>query len=844
MDEEKRYVTCTTAGPLFVYVKNGRIIRSEPFHFEDEGVKPWRVEKNGRVYEPPRKTPLLYWGHTVRRWVYSENRTKYPLKRVDWDPKGERHPENRGKSSYVRISWDEAIELVSVELKRVRTEYGPEAVLTAFSAHPEWGSLHYFFSDHLRFWNILGSTNREITPISWEGWVAGAAFMYGYFAQQGILPAPNVLQDIINDSELVVMWGTDLITHNVYHGIDTPRAIQFWKDLGKEIVLIDPWYNDTGAKYADKWLPIIPGTDAALAAAIAYEWIVNATFDKDYIDTHTIGFDEEHLPEGAPAGSSFKNYILGVADGVPKTPKWAEEITGIPSRVTKELARNWASKPTSLISMYSGACRRAYAHEWTRFMVTLQAMQGLGKPGVNLVGGALNLAGPYDERQVGPPGYADGGMNAVAEKYYENPVKQVLTELMLEKGIKNPPVKWRGGTFFMFSPEFFEMEHEYPMPGHSEVHMIWERGTSNVCTPDYNKNIRVYQDPKIETVVVQAPWFDRDAHFADIVLPVTTVFERQDLTEPGRAGVYVPPALINMRSAIFSQKAIEPVGESKTDMEIYTEIAEQLGIKEEFTEGNTEEDWLKKLYDRCSIPMPYEEFKEKGYYIWPFLDDYQAVKQMELFYKDPQNNPLETPSGKIEIFSQWLFKMYGADNPEIPPVPHYIPEWEGRSTKELTSKYPFQLLTTHPKYRFHGKYNDVDWMRELYKVRAADGYEYEPVWVNAIDAQKLNLKDGDVVRAFNDRGQILGGIKVTQRLPQGVVWVAYGSWMDLLEPKDGAIDRAGNSNFLTPSRGMSEHYIGWACNSALINLEKVNLEELAQKYPEGWNGKYSSWVRG
>lgn len=840
-NKTKRTVTCTTAGPMFVHVKDGRIIRTEPLKFQDDEYKPWEVKVNGKTYHPPQKTPLLQWGLTAKKWMYSENRVGYPQKRVDWDPKGDRHPENRGKSGYVRISWNEALDILAGEINRVRNSYGPSAILTAFSAHPEWGSLHYFFSDHLRFWNILGCTVREITPVSWEGWVAGAAFMYGYYAQQGVIPAPDTLQDTSEDSEMIILWGTDLITHNVYHGIDTPHIFQYWKELGKKIILIDPYYNDTGMAYADKWIPIIPGTDAALAAAIAYVWITEKTYDQAYLDTHAIGFDEEHLPAGAPPGSSFMNYILGISDGIPKTPQWAAEITSVPSRVIYALAREWAAKPTALFAMYSGACRRAYAHEWTRFMVTLQTMQGFGKPGVNLVGGILSLSGPYDNRQVGPPGYADGGMNAVANRFYENPVPQILTELLIEKGISNPPVKWRGGKFFMGYPQAFAEEHEYPMPGQSEVHMIWERGSSNVCTPDYNKNLRVYQNPKIETVVVQAPWFDRDCHFADIILPASTVFEKNDLSEPGRAGVYVPPALINMRCAVYHQKSVEPLGESKSDIEIYTALAERLGIKEQFNEGNSEEDWLKKLYTKSNVPMSYDDLKEKGYYVWPALPDYKPCKQMELFYEDPQNHPLETPSGKIEIFSQTLFNMYGADNPEIPPVPHYIPEWEGRYSHPLLEKYPFQLTTIHPKYRFHGKYNDVTWLRELYKVKGPDGYEYEPIVMHPQDASRKGFKEGDVVRVFNDRGQILCGVVISNRLVPGVVWVAYGSWPDLLEPKPGSLDRGGNSNFLTSSRGMSEHYIGWACNSALVDVEKADLEALATQHPEGWAGKYRTW---
>ncbi len=407
--EEKRFTSCTSAGPVFVYVREGKIIRSVPMSFKEQEVKPWTIKVKGKVYTPPSKYPLLYWGNAIKKWVYSTNRTSYPLKRIDWDPKGERNPQNRGKSGYVRISWNEALDILTGEIERIRATYGVSAILAGHAPHPQWGSLHYFHSDFMRFWNIVGCTMHWSTPASWEGWISGAAFVYGYIAKMGILPSPDTLQDISENSEQIILWSADPITHNHNRGIDTPRPFLFWKDLGKKVILIEPYFNDTGASFADKWIPIIPGTDAALAAAIAYLWIIKGTYDQEYVDTHTIGFDEAHLPQGAPSGTSFKNYILGGSDGILKTPEWAEQITGIPSRIIKELAKFWASKPTALFAMFGGACRRAYAHEWTRFMVILQAMQGIGKPGVCLIGSCLNLCGPYDKRQIGPPGYAGRG---------------------------------------------------------------------------------------------------------------------------------------------------------------------------------------------------------------------------------------------------------------------------------------------------------------------------------------------------------------------------------------------------------------------------------------------------
>jgi len=847
---EKRYTNCTTAGPTFVTVKDGKMIRCEPMHFTEEEYRPWKIEVNGKTYTPPPKWPLLCWGHTARKWVY-ENRVEYPQKRVDWDPNGKRNPENRGISGYQRITWEEGFDILTNEINRIKETYGPESILTGFSAHPEWGSLHYFFSDALRFFGLLGTTHREVTPISWEGWFSGASFIWGHFTDQGCMPAEDTLQDVSEDSELIVLWGADPITKNIYTGWDTPRPLRFWKELGKKIILIEPYGNDTGMAYADKWIPIIPGTDAAMAAAIAHVWITEGTYDQAYLDTHSIGFDEEHLPEGAPAGSSWKSYIVGLFDGIAKTPEWAEKITGVPSRVSKALASEWGSKPTALWAMWGGASRRAYAHEWARMLVVLQAMQGLGKPGVNIISTIMSLCGPYDKRQVGLPGYADAGIRnpQICKIPYNhlmaNPTEKILCCRLLEEAINNPPVTWKGGRLLNRNKDNFYKEYTYPAEGAPEIHMMWNRGSTSFNPPNYSREFRVYQHPKIETVVIQAPWFDRECRYADLVLPTTTNFEREDLTEPGKAGMFIAPSTINIRTQVYHQKCIDPIGESKTDLEIFCELAKRLEILDQYMEGNTEEDLRKKLYKESNIPMTYEEFKSKGYYAFPALPDYKPNKQLKAFYEDPEAHPLGTPSGKLEIFSQWIFEEEGGDNPECRPVPHYIPEWEGRYTEELTSKYPLQLLTNHPKWRFHGKFDQVSWLRELYKIKGPDGYEYEPMYMHPADASDRGLKDGDIVRAFNDRGQILCGISTTQRLIRGVVRCDYGSWRDPLNPdsEGSIIDRGGDANNLTSHRPMSNHHIGIAPGSTLVEVEKADLETLAEEYPEGWAGKYATWKK-
>lgn len=827
-----------------VSVAEGRMIRVEPMQFDPADVDSWQCDVNGKTYKPPLTHPLLPWGMIGKQMAYSENRVKYPMKRVDWDPAGERNTQNRGISGYERISWDEAFDIIVSEMQRIIDTYGNSALAEFYSAHPEWGSLHYFFSDWVRFWDMIGSTHIDFTPNSWEGWAAGASLMWGHWASQGIPPAQDTLFDVSENDDLIVLWGNDPMFHNLYGGVDQARLWRWWKELGKEVVLIEPLYNEAGLAAADKWIPIYPGTDGAMACAIAYVWITEGTYDSDYLDTHTIGFDEEHLPDGVPAGLSFKTYILGEAkDGVAKTPEWAEEKCGVPARVIRKLAREWAAKPTSFWVFCGGSCRREFGEEFPRLAATLGMMQGMGKPGSNMIGPFLSLCGPYDKvNQIGPFGYADGGMNAVCDHYQLNSVPQHLTFQKLLDCVEQGSYEWYGGDLFNTSAEEYFHERTYPEPGCSEIHFLWQRGSSCTNPPHRNRHLKFLRHEKIEAFFVSAPWFDRDCRMADLVLPTCTMYERSDLTEPACCGKYIPPAYVGLRSAIYHQQCIDPVGESRTDLAILSEVARRFDLGHLYLEGKTEEQLLEKIFDTTTIPLTFDEMKEKGYYVWPAPKDYQPEKQFSGFYEDPEQNPMPTPTGKVEIFSTLVWEKYGY-NELIPPVPHYIPENEGHESEELKEKYPLQQLMAHPKFRFHGKYNDCSWLADAYKVKGPDGYPYEPCLINPADAASRGIEDGSIVLCYNDRGKVLAGAVVTERIIPGVVQLTYGAWNDPLDGGFEAPDRGGDGQVLSNAGEMSPHHLSGAYNSNLIEVELADLEQLAQDYPEGWAGKYRTWNR-
>ena len=316
--------------------------------------------------------PPLSLGYKKR--VYSPNRVLYPLKRVDWDPDGERNPQNRGISKYERISWDEALKLITGEIKRIKQKYGMTAVLYQADGHGETKVIHSPHGCAGRLLELLGGfTAQARNADSWEGWYWGAKHVWGMEPVGLMRPMTNLIPDTAENTELLLFWGCDPETNTWgWAGQLTSRLCYWFKELGIKSIYVCPDLNYGAAVHADKWIPIRPNTDAALHLAIAYVWMTEGTYDKDYLITHSTGFEK------------FEQYVLGKEDGIPKTPGWASNITGVPSRIIKAFARQWASKRTSTTHNYGGSLVRGpYSSEPARLEVFLLAMQGLGKPGVN-----------------------------------------------------------------------------------------------------------------------------------------------------------------------------------------------------------------------------------------------------------------------------------------------------------------------------------------------------------------------------------------------------------------------------------------------------------------------------
>ncbi len=816
-------------------VKKDKIVRIKPLHYDRKyslsEINPWKIKARGSVFEPSMKTLIPPFSLGYKNRIYSPNRVLYPLKRADWDPNGERNTHMRGKSKYVRISWDEALDIIVAEMKRIKKTYGAEAIFSQADGHAETKKVHAAHGCHRKLLKLFGGfTQQTRNPDSWEGWYWGAKHVWGCETLGQQVPAANLIPDIAKNTELLLHWGCDAETTPWgFDGQLASRLCYWFTDLGIKQVFISPDLNYSAAVHADKWIPIRPSTDAALQLAIAYVWITEDSYDKDYIKTHVVGFEE------------FKHYVLGIDDGIAKTPAWAADITGVPSRTIKALARYWASKRTSIAHGNGGAgyIRAQYSTEPARLEIILLGMQGLGKPGANFVKmiewGLFNM----NERNSMPrPSFIPVTTAAYHGYRAEDLPRQFIPKNLVHDAIVNPPISWYGNTLAYDTAEGQFIKYTYPREGCPEIHMIWTDTPSWItCWNDANAYIKALQSPKIEFILAEHPWLENDVQLADIILPVSTKFEQEDI------GVDLYSGQFNL---IFPEpKCIEPLGESKSDYEISCLVAERLGLLAEYTDGNSVQDWIKLGFDTSGTPehISYEDFNEKGYFVVPPDPEWEKYPAGLIgFYEDPENNPLSTPTGKLEFYSERLATQFPDDN-ERPPVPHWIPYGQSHTESLLhprAEKYPLLIVSNHPRWRVHSQHDDMAWLREIptCKVKGADGYYYEPLWIHPADAEKRNISSGDVVAIHNEKGVVLGGAYVTERIMPGAVYQDHGARYDPILL--GEVDRGGAINTITPHNITSKNATGMVVSSFLVQVEKANIEELRREYPEAFSRVYHS----
>ena len=826
------------ADSVQVECEDGKIVRIRPLHYDWKypDIKPWEIEARGKTFSPSMQSLIPPYTLGYKNRVYSPNRVLYPLKRVDWDPKGApgsvgpggRNTQNRGKSKYKRISWDEALDIVVGEINRMKQSYGMEAILSQSDGHGETAVIHAAHGCMRRLLRLLGGyTLQTRNTDSWEGWYWGAKHAWGCESLGQMVPVTNVIWDISKNADGILFWGCDPET--TPWGFDGQLAsrVSYWfTEIGLKSIYVAPDLNYGAAVHADKWIPVLPNTDAALYLAVAHVWLTEGLYDKEYVETHTFGFDK------------FQAYVLGEEDGIAKSPQWAAPITGIPSYTIRALARYWGKHTVSIAIGNGGpGIRGPYSTEPARLQILLLAMQGVGKPGVHQF--KMIEWGLYNKKSnfpLPPSKYIPLVFAAHRGWAYTDTPPQFIPKDLIHDAILNAPISWYGTTLSRDSVDQQFIKYTYPREGGAEIHMVWTDSPSWItCWNDTNSYIRAYQDPKIEFILAQHPWMENDCLLADLVLPSLTVMEVKDVGVESLSGQF--------SCLFYEDQAIQPRGECKSDYEIVCAIAERFGLLDEYTEGKSVEDWIKVGWQNSGAAeeITFEELKEKGYYVVPQDTEWKERKAgMWDFYKDPENNPVTTTSGKIEFFSQRLAENF-PDDTERPPMPRWIPEGESHQESrdgERGKRYPLLVVSNHPRWRVHSQHDDMTWLREIHtcKVMGPDGYNYEPMWINPADAKARGICDGDIAKIYNERGAVLVGAWVTERIMPGAVYVDHGARWDPIIP--GVLDRGGAINTITPHNVTSKNAAGMVCSGFLVEVELARLEELRRQYPEAFNRPY------
>jgi len=632
----------------------------------------------------------------------------------------------RGEGKFAPVSWDEALEAVTRELQRVKKAYGNSAIfLMDYSG--SISPLQGMGKAGRRFFSFFGGCATWWGITSYEGALFSSLATFG-------TAFTGVTKDNFLYSKLILLWGFDPVVTRF--GPDLVYYLGEAKKAGARIISVDPRMNRTAKALGDQWIAIRPGTDTAMMIAMAYVMITENLHDRKFIETHTHGFEK------------FEDYVLGKEDGLVKTPEWAQEITGVRTGVIEALARDYAAiKPAALFAGWAPG-RSAFGEQYHRAASVLSAMSG------NI--GALG-------------GYTAGGVGRVPMGFLKEvlPVPGDLNPKIHVGDIHKALVEGKSGG--------------YP----SDIKMLYIVGC-NLLNQFLNVNKGIEALKRPEFIVIHERFMTPTARFADLVLPVTTSMEGDDIGQPWSGSPYF--TCLN--------KAVEPMPGTRSDLQIFSELARRLGIQG--YNDKSDEEWLESFVKATADLPEYERFKEKGFH-------QIALKEPWVAFRSQIENrlPFPTPSGKIEIYSE---KIAERSDPLLPPIPKYIEPWEGMRDP-LASRFPLQMVSPHARTRVNSQMDNIPSLKAL-----AD----DTAWLSRKDAEARGIEDKDRVKVFNDRGTMIATAKVTDRIMPGVVSFDAGAWY---RPDERGIDHGGCVNVLT--RDGKSPAGAFPCNTCLVQVEKA-----------------------
>lgn len=710
---------------------------------------------------------------------YAPSRIRYPMVRESYLKEGIASRDRRGEDKWVRVSWDEALDLIAAELKRVYAEYGPSAIFGQSYGWKSPGTVNSASTLQRRLLTLCGGYVYGVNSYS----TAAIGTILPYVVGTGD-PQSTDWNVVLNNSKRVVLWGADPIVTN---DIDWSTTLHNYfpyleklKDSDIKTIDINPVRTETGEFLGSEWIAPKPGTDCALLLGMMYELESSDKTDKEFLRKCTSGFEV------------FRDYLLGKTDGIPKTPEWASDITGIPADKIRALTHELADNRT-MIMMGWGIQRTQYGEQphWMAF--TLASMLGQ----IGLPGGGVGTN--YHYSSGGCPfhgGPVIGGLSPRPEP--------VLPRLKPWKGSAYIPTMRFVDCFLNPGKT---IQHNGSLLTYPDIRMvIWTGGNPFAHQPQTNRLLSAWKKP--ETIVVTDCFMTATARHADIVLPAQTVFEHNDICP---IGSYTNDGLA------ANHAMIQPLYESRSDYQIYSELAYRLGVGQEFTFALDEMGWIRAIYQdvkerglRSGFVLPsFEEFWRKGIVFYPEEETSKGFVAFEEFRLDPENNPLRTESGKIQIFSPRI-ASYGYD--DCRGYPSYFEPSESLNNRK---KYPLAFMSGKSAHRLHSQ---LDGTAHTASTNISDR---EPVWIHPENAAERGIKTGDVVLVSNDRGSLLAGAVATDKVRKDVVLIRHGGWFEPQKQADGTtLDVHGNANTLTMDVPTSKLACGNVASSGLVEVEK------------------------
>ncbi len=761
-----RVFSASHFGPFEAVVRDGRIIEISAMPELDQ-----------------RPTEMLMYGVLDR--VYDKSRIDYPMVRksyLEGWKSGDVKPELRGKEEYIRVDWDTALKLTAKAIVDTVATYGNQAILS--TSYGGWSHAGIMRPNVLqgKLFNMIGGCTNTVGD--WSGGASQISLPH-VIGDMEVYSAQTAWEVIRDNTEVFVLVGCDPIKNNrieytvADHGMYGP-----WeqiRDNGTKFISINPQKTASDSYLNADWVKIVPNTDVALFLGMASHVLDQGLQDDAYMAKYTVGADK------------WIAYVKGEGDDkTAKTPEWAAAITGIDAAKIRELAELLAKSKTEIAGAWS--LQRAHHGEMTHWaIINFAALTGkIGKPGQG-VGFSWHYGnGGMPQSGKPTPAGLSQGKNFVTE--YIVPASRIT------EALENP------GAEVVYNGNL----RKYP-----DVHMIYNAGNNFMShQQDTNRLIKALQ--KVQTIVSQDVWWTAATRWADIVLPASSPLERDDMSV---GGTYSNDRIYAMK------KMIEPVGESRSDFDIFAGIADLFYKQSQFIEDQAYPEYvdiMKKAYAMTGAAKTtsFEDFWDKGYALQPAPKEARAWVRHGDFYTDPEANHLHTKSGKIEMFCDTIADMKLDDCPGMPmwlePAEYLGNAKEGQ----------MHVVSPHPWYRLHSQMDQSEKLRSLYKVQGR-----EPVRISTEDAATRGIADGDLVEIFNDRGTVIAGAVVSDDIMSGVLSIYEGCWPSL--DSKGRCN-SGLVNFLTStikSSGLSQATTANTCLASIRKCEDSEGPNMAYEKP-------------